>query len=193
MLSLPNFSKQFIVETDATGSGLGVVLMQEGKPMAYFSKAILGRALGRSSYKRELMAIVHSVHQWRNYLLGRRFGIRTDHSNLKYILEQRIAIMDQQRWIAKLMGYDYEIKNWLGRENKAADAVSRMHGEVSAITYQQPTWLEEIRNEALHDPKLSSIKEAMQKGTQCAGVVRYISTIYFCDKVKGTIHISKNK
>ena len=53
-----------------------------------------------------------------------------------------------------------------------------MHGEVSAITYQQPTWLEEIRNEALHDPKLSSIKEAMQKGTQCAGVVRYISSCY---------------
>ena len=62
MLSLPNFSKQFIVETYATGSGLGVVLMQEGKPMAYFSKGILGRALGRSSYKKELMAIVHSVH-----------------------------------------------------------------------------------------------------------------------------------
>lgn len=83
--------------------------MQEGKLVAYFRKAIMGRALGRSTYKKELMAIVHSIHQWRNYLLGHRFPIRTDHNSLKYLLEQQITTMDQQRWIAKLMGYDYEI------------------------------------------------------------------------------------
>ena len=96
VLSLPNFSKQIIVETDALGSGLGTVLMQEGKPVAYFSKAITGRALGRSTYEKELMTIVHSIHQWRNYLLGRHFRIRTDHSSLKYLLEQQITTMDQQ-------------------------------------------------------------------------------------------------
>ena len=68
VLSLPNFYKQFVVEADASGNGLGAVLMQEGKPLAYYSKAITGRALGRSTYGKELMAIVHSVHQWRNYL-----------------------------------------------------------------------------------------------------------------------------
>ena len=88
--------------------------MQEGKPLVYYSKAIMGRALGRSTYEKELMAIVHSVHQLRNYLLGRRFCIRTDHSSLKYLLEQRITTMDQQRWIVKLMGYDYEIEYRLG-------------------------------------------------------------------------------
>ena len=70
--------------------------------------------------------------------------------------------MDQQRWIVKLMGYDYEIEYRPGQENKAADALSKLHGELSAVTYQQPTWLEEIRNEARHDPKLSSIKESLK-------------------------------
>lgn len=114
VLSLPDFSKQFVVEVDASGNGLGAVLMQEAKPLAYYSKAITGRALGRSTYEKELMAIVHLVHQWRNYLLGRRFRIRTNHSSLKYLLEQRITTMDQQRWIVKLMGYDYEIEYRLG-------------------------------------------------------------------------------
>ena len=164
VLSLPDFSKQFVVEVDALGNGLGAVLMQEGKPLAYYSKAITGRALGQSTYEKELMAIVHLVHQWRNYLLGRRFHIRTNHSSLKYLLEQRITTMDKQRWIVKLMGYDYEIEYRLGRENKAIDALSRLHGELSAVTYQQPAWLEEIRNEARHDPKLSSIKEALKNG-----------------------------
>ena len=94
VLSLPDFSKQFVVEADALGNGLGTVLMQEGKPLAYYSKAITGRSLGRSTYEKELMAIVHSVHQWRNYLLGHRFRIRTNHNSLKYLLEQRITTMD---------------------------------------------------------------------------------------------------
>ena len=62
------------------------------------------------------------------------------------------------------MGYDYEIEYRPRRENKAVNALSRLHGELSAVTYQQPAWLEEICNEAHHDPKLSSIKEALKNG-----------------------------
>jgi hypothetical protein len=86
--------KKFIVESDASGGGLDVVLMQDKHPIAFYSKAISRRALGRFTYEKELMAIVHAVHKWRNYLLGIKFQIRMDHRSLKYLLEQRITTMD---------------------------------------------------------------------------------------------------
>lgn len=139
VLMLPDFSKQFAVEADALGIGLAAILMQEGRPVAYYSKAISRKALGRSTYEKELMASVLSVNQWRNYLVWRRFRIRTDYWSLKYLLEQCISTMDQQKWIVKLMGYDYDIEYRPGRENMAADALSRLHGELVAITYPQLT------------------------------------------------------
>ena len=94
VLALPDFAKQFLVKSDASGTGLdasgtglGAVLTQDGWPIAYYSKALLGQALVRSTYEKELMAIVLSVHQWCNYLLGWRFRIRMDHKSLKYLLE----------------------------------------------------------------------------------------------------------
>ena len=110
VLILPDFSKLFVVKVDASGTGLGAVLMQEGRPMAYYSKALSGKALGQSIYEKELMAILHSVLQWCNYLLRRRFCIWIDHKSLKYLLEQQISTMDQQKWLVKLMGYEYEIE-----------------------------------------------------------------------------------
>ena len=87
VLMLPNFSKLFVVEADASGTSLGAILIQDGKPLAYYSKALSSKALGKSTYEKELMAIILSVKQWRNYLVGRRFHIRIDHRSLKYHLE----------------------------------------------------------------------------------------------------------
>jgi len=87
ILALPNISKTFVVETDTSGLGIGVVLMQEGHPIAYFSKALSSRHQGLSTYEKELMAVVLVVEKWRCYLLGRHFIIKTDHFSLKYLME----------------------------------------------------------------------------------------------------------
>ena len=113
------------------------------------------------------MAIVKAVNKWRNYLLGRKFRIQTDHCSLKYILEQQITTMDQQRWMVKLMGFHYEIEYRPSRENKAADAISWLQGEVSAISCPTPTWLEAVRIEARTHPALECIKKAFVQGDIC--------------------------
>jgi hypothetical protein len=98
--------------------------MQEGRPLAFTSKQLSERNLGKSIYEKEILAILHLVDLWHPYLLGQRFQINTDHQSLKYFLEQRISSLQQQKWVTKLFGYDYEIIYKKGKENVVADALS---------------------------------------------------------------------
>lgn len=124
-LAIPDFSKPFVLETDASGTELGVVLTQEGKPLAFRSATLSDRRQAKSVYERELMAVVRAVQRWRHYLMGRHFVIRTDQKSLKFLTEQRVLGEEQLRWISKLPGYDLEIQYKPGKDNSAADALSR--------------------------------------------------------------------
>lgn len=129
VLTMPDFSKGFVVECDASGCGVGAVLMQEKAPVAYFSKVLAARNLAKPACEKELMALVLAIRHWRPYLVGRKFKVRTDHCSLKHLLQQQITTPAQQNWVAKLMGYEFEIEYKPGSLNRAADALSRQSEE----------------------------------------------------------------
>ena len=83
------------MECNASGLGLGAVLMQDHKPIAYHNQALKGSKLSLSTYEKELLPLVVVVKKWRPYLLGRPFVIKTDHHGLKYLLEQKVGTLAQ--------------------------------------------------------------------------------------------------
>ena len=95
VLALLDFSRSFVIKCDASGRGLGVVLMQDQRHIAFHSQALKDKYLHLSTYEIELMALASAVKKWRSYLLRRPFVVKTDHQSLKFLLEQRIATPSQ--------------------------------------------------------------------------------------------------
>nr|GEX59720.1 putative mitochondrial protein [Tanacetum cinerariifolium] len=136
VLALPNFEQEFVVETDASGKGIGAVLCQNGHPIAYWSKTLSVKHQALPTYKKEFLAVVAALDKWKGYLLDRHFKIRTYHFSLKYLLNQKLTTPFQFKWLPKLLGYDYEIVYKKGSENVVADSLSRMDssGELLQIS-----------------------------------------------------------
>lgn len=169
VLALPDFTKEFVIESDASGLGLGAILIQGGRPVAYFNKALGDRNLAKSAYEKELMTVALAIQHWRPYLLGRKFVVCTDQKSLRQLLLQRITTTDQQNWAAKLLGYQFDILYKPGLENKGANALSHMHEEATLQTLiHYPAWLEseQVLVEVHQDPKLMDIITALQQGAE---------------------------
>ncbi|KAL0409314.1 UNVERIFIED_CONTAM: Retrovirus-related Pol polyprotein from transposon.6 [Sesamum radiatum] len=100
-----------------------------------------------STCHREMFAISEAVRKWRQYLVGRKFNIYTDQRSLKRLLNQTIQTPAQQKWITKLLGYDFEIHYTPGKDNSMADTLSRLPAAalmLSAVSSVTPTILERL-------------------------------------------------
>ncbi|WVZ52959.1 hypothetical protein U9M48_003957 [Paspalum notatum var. saurae] len=108
VLTLPDLTKNFTVYCDASKEGLGCVLMQEGKVIAYASRQLRKHEVNYPTHDLELAAVVHALKIWRHYLFGNRCEIYTDHKSLKYIFTQNELNMRQRRWLELIKDYDLE-------------------------------------------------------------------------------------
>ena len=125
ILSLPKGTEGFVVYTDASGSGIGCVLQQGDRVIAYASRQLKPSELNYPVHDLELAAVVHALKIWRHYLFGTSCKIMCDHKSLKYIFTQRELNMRQRRWLELIKDYDLQIDYHPGKANVVADALSR--------------------------------------------------------------------
>jgi hypothetical protein len=109
VLAQPDNTKPFEVYCDAFGTGLGCVLMQDNRVIAYASRALRPHEQNYPTHDLELAAVVHALKIWRHYLMGAHYNIYTDHKSLKYIFTQADLNMRQRRWLELIKDYDLEV------------------------------------------------------------------------------------
>lgn len=193
VLRMPDFSQPFILETDACRNGIEAVLIQQGQPIAYFSQALCERNQALSTYEKELLKLMTAVTKWSHYLNGSNFIIRTDHTSLKHLKEQRLSKILQQKWLIKLMGHNYSIEYKKGKENKAVDALSRQFEQ--GVTREEllqvvnttimPIWVEDITSSYEKDDQIQEmmaqallVKDGKSVVTVRNGILRYKGRIW---------------
>jgi hypothetical protein len=120
-----DIEKPFDVYCDASGSGLGCVLMQEGQVIGYASRQLRRHEEHYPTHDLELAAVVHALKIWRHYLLRNICHICTDHKSLKYIFTQSELNMRQRRWLELIKDYELKIHCHPDKANVVADALSR--------------------------------------------------------------------
>ena len=117
------------------------------------------------------MAIALAIQKWWHHLLGRRFVVRTDQQSLKYLLEHREITLDYQRWLTRILGYEFDIEYKQGSENKVADGLSRIdHSSVAnglsllALTVPVTLQMQELFREIDDDGEIQGVIAKLNLG-----------------------------
>ena len=138
VLTQPTMGKEYTLYSDASDIGLGCVLMQDGKVVAYASRQLKPHEQNYPTHDLELAAVVFALKIWRHYLYGEKCRIYTDHKSLKYLLTQKELNLRQRRWLELFKDYDCIIDYHPGKANVVVDALSRR--TVAAMSLQYSEW-----------------------------------------------------
>ena len=125
ILNFPDMDRPFIVCTDASKDGLGAILSQDGRVIAYASRKVRTHEENHATHDLELAEIVHALRLWRHYLVGNKFELKTNHRGLQHIYTQSDLNARQRRWLELLSEYDFHISYIKGTLNKVADAFTQ--------------------------------------------------------------------
>uniref|UniRef100_A0A251VPE0 RNA-directed DNA polymerase n=1 Tax=Helianthus annuus TaxID=4232 RepID=A0A251VPE0_HELAN len=170
ILSLPEGTEDFVVYCDASIQGLGCVLMQRDKVIAYASRQLKVHERNYTTHDLELGAVVFALKIWRHYLYGTRCTIYTDHRSLEHILKQKDLNMRQRRWVELLNDYECAIKYHPGKANVVADALSRkdtLPKRVRALQLTiQSSLPTQIRNAQVEALKPENVKAEALRGSR---------------------------
>jgi hypothetical protein len=190
VLTMLDMEKPFLIYCDASGQGLGCVLMQDGHIVAYASRQLRKHEEKYTTYDLELAAMIHALKIWRHYIIGKRCKVYSDHQSLKYIFTQPDLNLRQRRWLELIKDYDLRINYHPGKANVVADALSRrshlnmlatrellpefckeyeklnlgwvLNAEVIAMEVDS-TLEQDIRKGQLEDAKIQEIKEQIKE------------------------------
>ncbi|KAF7801788.1 Retrotransposable element Tf2 [Senna tora] len=168
-------------------------MSQQGHPVAYFSKKLSHKLSKASAYVRELYAITQAVMKWRHYLLGRKFTIKTDHKSLKELMHKVVQTPEQQFYLSKMLGFNFDLVYRTGRTNLVADALSRQEeGEIPSVVEGSCHAMAEVKSNILaivqrenkRNDELLALRELFQN-QQCSksfavkdGILLYDRRIY---------------
>jgi hypothetical protein len=135
---------------------LGGVLLQERKPIAYFSEKISGHILNYSTYDKELYALVRCLETWQHYLWPKEFIIHSDHESLKHIRSQGKLNCRHANWVQCIDSFPYVIKHNKGKENVIANALSRRYALLTQLDYKIFA-LETTKDQYVHDADFKDV------------------------------------
>ncbi|GJX28551.1 putative reverse transcriptase domain-containing protein [Tanacetum coccineum] len=164
ILALPKGNDDFVVYYDASHQGLGAVLMQREKVIAYASQQLKPNEENYTTHDLELGAVVFALKIWRHYLYGTKCTVFTDHKSLQHILDQKELNMRQRRWLELLADYDCEIRYHPRKENVIADALSRkerikplrIRSLIMTLHLKLPTQILEAQTEAIKEENIKA-------------------------------------
>ncbi|KAJ9545069.1 hypothetical protein OSB04_024776 [Centaurea solstitialis] len=176
VLTLPEGVDDMTVYCDASYHGLGCVLMQRGKVIAYASRQLKTHEVNYPTHDLELAAVVFALKLWRHYLYGVKCTIYTDHKSLRYFLDQQNLNMRQRRWLDVVKDYDCEILYHPGKANVVADALSRkVHGDVLRVPLMRLSVTTSLI-ELIKSSQSEAVKEENQKKERIKGQLDQLVT-----------------
>ena len=138
VLTQPTPGREYVMHSDALRSGLGNVLMKDGKVVAYASRQMKSHEQNYLTHDLELAVVVFSLKIWRPYLYGEKCRIFTDHKSLKYLLTQMELNLRERRWLELFKDNDYIVDYHTGKANVVADALTRK--TISSLSLNHCTW-----------------------------------------------------